>query len=135
MYPMPTRLEVAGVAVGTVALIIGLTALLARWPFVPASGEPIPGETWRVTTHGDRIVTLDRERKLLTIDVNALPQDFLICIGAVCKLPAEWRSPAHVVFGPAPAQIDVVTSVGELRTFTISTMPGTAGVIFTPGAP
>lgn len=135
MYPMPNRLEVAGVAVGTVALIVGLAGLLSRWPFVPASGEPIPGETWTATAHGDGVVTLDRERKLLTIDVNALPQDFLICIGAACRLPAEWRAPESVVYGPGPGRIDVLTSTGELRTFTVSTVPGTAGVIFAPEVP
>ncbi len=86
-----------GFLVGLVLLLgmmlgIGLAMMLVRaFPFVPASGQPIPGETWRATTHGDGVVTLDRERKLLRIDVDALPQDFLICIGAVCKLPAEWR--------------------------------------------
>lgn len=77
--------------VGFLVGLVLLVGLVKLFPFVPASGQPIPGETWRATTHGDGVVTLDRERKLLRIDVDALPQDFLICIGAVCKLPAEWR--------------------------------------------
>lgn len=90
-YELTGTGSVAAWALGLM-LGIGLAMLLVRaFPFLPASGEPIPGETWRATTHGDGAVRLDRERKLLTIDVNALPQDFLICIGAVCKLPAEWR--------------------------------------------
>lgn len=83
---MASRVVVALLVVG-VALTLGIV-----FPFVPRDGTPIPGETWRVTTHGDGVVTIDRERKMLRIDVNAMPQDFLICIGAVCKLPAEWRA-------------------------------------------
>ncbi len=82
------RSRVVGAAVLLVAawLLAWVIQRLMYWPV-----EPMPATTWRATTHGDGVVTLDRERKLLRIDVDALPQDFLICIGAVCKLPAEWR--------------------------------------------
>lgn len=85
-----------------------------------------------VTAPSDPTVVVDKANRVIRVDIDSISQDYLVCLAAACKLPAEWRQPMVPVFGPAPGTLDVVTDTGLVRRFTVSTIPGTAGVVFMP---
>ena len=86
----------------------------------------------RVTANGDPAVTHVADDRLIRVELDRLPQDYLVCLGDRCNIPAEWRSRcAPDPYGPGAAKIRVMTAVG-IREFWITTIAGTAGVVFTP---
>lgn len=56
-----------------------------------AAPPSTPASSVRATTYGDAMVTHVPDDRILRVELDRMPQDYLVCLGAVCKLPAEWR--------------------------------------------
>ena len=112
-------------------LAIALLVSGAVRALVPKEVEPAQSLMVLPTTWGDTMVTHVPDDRILRVELDRMPQDYLLCLGERCLLPAEWREGVGIVLGPGAAKIRVMTALG-VREFWVTTIAGTAGVVFTP---
>lgn len=91
--PQLTRTQ-AWTLVAAIVLLIALFPLAARTPTPEPSALSLePARTLTVRDGYDPIVTWDPNDKRLTIHLDHVAANVLICIGQTCNLGQEWVAP------------------------------------------